>query len=117
MVNFYRSVIESQLTSFILIWFNVATKKDLKKLNSVIKTCAYIIGTDLEFFETLYFKRIPKRIQSILEDSSHPALHLFEILPSGKRLRSLCRTNGRFNRSFHPSAVTVNNDNFRRECK
>ena len=52
MVNFYRSVIESQLISSILIWFNVATKKDLKKLNSVIKTCAYIIGTDLEFLET-----------------------------------------------------------------
>ena len=60
MVIFYRSVIESQLTSFILIWFNVATKKDLKKLNSVIKTCAYIIGTDLEFSETVYCKRILK---------------------------------------------------------
>ena len=65
MANFHRSVIENQLTLSILIWFNVATKKDLKNLNPVIKAWAYSIGTDLEFLETIHCKRILKRIQSI----------------------------------------------------
>ena len=37
LVNFYRASIESLLCNAILVWYNAATKKDLAKLNRVLK--------------------------------------------------------------------------------
>ena len=47
LLNFYRGIIESILTSSIIIWYGRITYEDLEKLNSIVRTCELIIGTEL----------------------------------------------------------------------
>ena len=62
LINFYRCVIESILTSNIIVWYGRATKKDLSLLSSVIKHSEYIIGVSLPSLNEIYLKRIRKKL-------------------------------------------------------
>ncbi len=44
-------------------------------------------------------------------DSNHPGNHLFRLLPSGKRFRSLMAKTERLRRSFFPQAIRLLNTN------
>ena len=109
LVSFYRSIIESILTRSITVWFGSVTQKDIRKLNSLIRTAEKIIGTGLPSLHSIYNDRTKKRTCAIIKEQCHPASHLFEFLPSGKRLRSFYG-NKRFINSFYPSAVRVFNN-------
>ena len=107
MTHFYRSIIESILTFSITVWFGNTTQADRQKLNRVVKTASKIIGTDLPFLETLFEERTLRKANSIVEDSTHPANDLFELLPSGRRYRSIRARTNRFRDSFYPLAVNA----------
>ena len=47
MINFYCAVIEIILTTNILVWFWLTNKREMKKIESVIRTAERIIGTSL----------------------------------------------------------------------
>ena len=87
LLNFYRSIIESILTSSITVWFDKAHKHDLLKLMSVVKTAEKIIGTNLPSLEQIYVQRVERKTNLILNDSSHPSHKYFEFLPRGRRMR------------------------------
>ena len=108
LVNFYRAIVESVLTRSITVWFGAASKKDLRKLTSVIRTAEKITGTHLPSLHSIYIERTKKRTVSIMQDSSHPAHQLFEFLRSGRRLRTFFG-NKRFVSSFYPSAIHIFN--------
>ena len=108
LVSFYRAIIESILTRSITVWFGAACKKDLKRLNSVVRAAGKIIGTDLPSLDSLYLERTRKRLTSIMQDSCHPANELFVLLRSGRRLKTFYG-HKRFINSFYPSAVHVFN--------
>ena len=109
LVNFYRATIESILTRSILVWFKAATQKDLRKLNSIIKTAEKITRVPLPSLEFLYTERTIKRTRAIIKDQHHPANQLFIYLKSGRRLRAFIG-NKRFTNSFYPSAVRIFNN-------
>ncbi len=48
-----------------------------------------ISGSALPSLKDIYFKRCKSRAAKILKDSTHPGNHLFCLLPSGKRFRSM----------------------------
>ena len=109
MTQFYRSVIESILSFSISVWYGSATAKEKRKLHHVTKTASKIIGHKLPALDTIYSMRIKRRAKSIISDRAHPANHLFQTLPSGKRLCSLkCKSN-RLKNSFYPSAIRATN--------
>ena len=46
--------------------------------------------------ESIYHARCAHKFRSIVRDTTHPAHHLFELLPSDKRYRSITRLNNSF---------------------
>ena len=103
--QFYRAVIESVLTFSIVVWYSSTSEKERTKLNKIVRTASRIIGTDLPSMETIYEKRLQNKAMSISQDALHPAFGLFELLPSGRRYRSIKTKTSRFANSFFPQAV------------
>ena len=108
LVSFYRAIIESVLTSSITVWFGSANKKEITKMNSVIRSAERIIGAGLPSLHSIYNDRVKKRTVSIVKDSFHPANYLFEFLRSGRRMRCFYG-NKRLLNSFYPSAIRIYN--------
>ena len=109
LVSFYRAIIESVLTRSITVWYGNACKKDLKQLNSIIRTAEKITCTSLPSLHHLYQERTLKRTVSIIKDQYHPSHKLFTFLRSQRRLKTFYG-NKRFTNSFYPSAVHVFNN-------
>ncbi|XP_051931249.1 uncharacterized protein LOC127607160 isoform X1 [Hippocampus zosterae] len=103
--QFYTAVIESILCSSITVWFGAATKKDKTRLQRTVRTAEKIIGTTLPTLEDLHTARIQTRAEKILLDHPHPAHHLFQLLPSGSRYRSIRTKSSRHLNSFFPLAI------------
>ncbi len=70
-----------------------------------------ISGSALPSLQDIYFKRCKSRAAKILKDSTHPGNHLFCLLPSGKRFRSMMAKTERLRRSFFPQAIRLLNTN------
>ncbi|XP_051931225.1 uncharacterized protein LOC127607140 isoform X2 [Hippocampus zosterae] len=103
--QFYTAVIESILCSSITVWFGAATKKDKIRLQRTVRTAEKIVGTALPTLEDLHTARIKTRARKILLDPPHPAHHLFQPLPSGRRYRSMRTKSSRHLNSFFPLAI------------
>lgn len=77
----------SILTTNILAWFGHISQRDIKKLESVIRSADCIIDTKLPPSpQTLCQQRA--RIEGILNDNSHTTRAHFKFLPSGHRLQT-----------------------------
>ena len=111
LVKFYRSVIESVLTFSIIVWYGSLTETQKGSLDRVVKTASKIIGSDLPTIESIYLERIRSKSNKILNDNSHPANHIFELLPSGRRYRSIKSKTSRMRNSFFTKAISVLNLN------
>ena len=77
LTNFYKCVIKSILTYSIIIWYKAVTKKDIKKINSVISTASYIIGRPIHDLSYIYNNRILKKSKSISQDETHIIFLMF----------------------------------------
>ncbi len=106
LLSFYRSTIESILTYCISVWFAGCSVADKKALERIIKTAEKVIGCPLPSLSDIAHSRILSRAKIIIEDNSHPGHHLFELLPSGRRYRSIKSRTTRFTNSFFPNAIT-----------
>ena len=84
-------------------------KTEIDKLNRVVKSASYIMGTEMDSLRTIYEKRMKKRACNIVNDSVHPGNDYLELLPSGKRLRSIGACTNRLSYSFIPTAVRTFN--------
>ncbi|KAI4886572.1 hypothetical protein NFI96_000182 [Prochilodus magdalenae] len=96
--NFYRSTVESILTSCITVWYGSATSAERKALQRVVKTAQHITASTLPPIQDIYDKRCLRKAAHISSDPTHPSHPLFQPLPSGKRSRvkssSICNTFG-----------------------
>ena len=108
LISFYRSIVESILTSSITVWYDRATILDLYKLQSVVRHAERLIGTRLPTLNELYLKRMSMKSSKIMKDNFHPAFEYFEFLPSNRRLRAYMG-NKRFVDSFYPQAIKYYN--------
>ncbi len=87
--TFYSGAIESVLTQCISVWYNNATNQDCKALQRVVRLAEHISGSALPSLQDIYLKRCKSRAAKIIKDSNHPGNHLFCLLPSGRRFRSM----------------------------
>ncbi|KAF7662509.1 hypothetical protein LDENG_00234150 [Lucifuga dentata] len=105
MVVFYTSIIKSILTSSISVWYAPATAKDKGRLQRIIRSAERVIGCNLPSLQDLHTSRTRRQVQKIVADPSHPGHHLFEPLPSGRRLRSIKTKTSCHKNSFFPTAI------------
>ncbi len=108
---FYSGAIESVLTQCISVWYNNATNQDCKALQRVVRLAERISGSTLPSLQGIYLKRCRSRAAKITKDSNHPGNHLFRLLPSGRRYRSLMAKTERLRKSFFPQAIRLLNTN------
>ncbi len=76
-----------------------------------------ISGSALPSLQAIYLKRCKSRAAKIIKDSTHPGNHLFCLLPSGKRFRSMMAKTERLRRSFFPQAIRLLNTRLIVNCK
>ncbi len=95
----------------ISVWYGNATNQDCKALQRVVRLAERISGSALPSLQDIYLKRCRSRAAKIIKDSNHPGNHLFRLLPSGKRFRSLMVKTERLRRSFFPQAIRLLNTN------
>ncbi len=105
----YSGAIESVLTQCISVWYNNATNQDCKALQRVVRLAERISGSTLPSLQDIYLKRCKSRAAKIIKDSNHPGNHLFILLPSGNRFRSMMAKTERLRRSFFPQAIRLLN--------
>ena len=74
-------------------------------LEGIVKTASKITGSKLPLIKSIYTTRTLRKATTIISDSTHPANHLFESVPSGKRFRSIKTRTTCFSNSFYPKAV------------
>ena len=109
MTTFYRGTIESILSSCITVWGGSCTDYSRKTLQRIVKTAERIIGASLPSLKDIYTTRLTRKALTIVSDASHPAHNLFNLLPSGKRYRSLSSRTTRLTNSFiHQAARLLN---------
>ncbi len=108
--TFYSGAIESVLTQCISVWYNNATNQDCKALQRVVRLAERISGSALPSLQHIYLKRCRSRAVKI-KDSTHPGNHLFSLLPSGRRFRSMMAKTERLRKSFFPQAIRLLNTN------
>ncbi len=89
LTTFYRGTIESMLTSCITVWYRNCSAADRKTLQQTVNTAAKIIGAPLPSILDIFLTRCSSKANSIVKDSTHPSHSLFQLLPSGRRYRSI----------------------------
>ncbi len=78
------------VTQCISVWYGiVSSNQDCKALQRVVRLAERISGSALPSLQDIYHKRCKSRAAKIIKDSNHPGNHLFILLPSGKRFRSM----------------------------
>ena len=96
---------ESIVCFGITIYFGGMTSGEKSELERLVGHGSRIVGRDLPSVASLYDIRLRKRARKIFDDPSHPANHLFDLLPSGRRYRAIKARTSRFRLSFFPEAI------------
>ncbi len=81
--QFYSVITESVLCTSITIWFSSATKSDLRRLRSVVRTSERIIGTTLPTLPELYLSRVSRSVGKITLDphiQHTPSLNCYHLV-------------------------------------
>jgi len=87
-----------------------ATQEDKDKLEGIVNSASKIVCCQLPSLDGIYQKRTKKRVKGIAEDSSHPSYHIFDLLPPGRRYRTIKTRTNRFQKSFFPSTIIILNN-------
>ncbi len=111
LTTFYRGTIESVLTSCITVWYGNCSAADHNTLQQTVNTAAKIIGAPLPSILDIFLARSSSKTNSIVKDPTHPSHSLFQLLPSGRRYRSIRARSARLLNSFFPHAVRALNPN------
>ena len=114
LTQFYWAVTESVLTFSITVWIGSASIHSKNMLEGIVKTASKITGSKLPstesiyttpLTESIYTTRTLRKATTTICDSTHPANHLFESLPSGKQFRSIKTRTTCFGKSFYTKAI------------
>ncbi len=109
LLAFYRLSVESVLTYCLSVWYSGSTAEDKNAVQRVIKTAQKIIGCPLPTLEQLSTSCCLRKIKAITGDPTHPAHPLFDLLPSGRRYRSIKSRTSRLTNSCFPWTIRTAN--------
>ena len=71
-----------------------------------VYTASKITDSDhLKSIASLHSLRSDRKVMAIVQDTSHPANHLFQSLPSGRRNRAMRARISRFQNTFYSQAI------------
>jgi hypothetical protein len=107
---FYSSIVQSVLAFSIICWYGSCSVESKHKLTRIINICSKLGVSNVASLDDIYRKCPIQRCKVILNDESHPLFCHYNLLPSGRRLRSLKSRTARYTKSFVPSSVRLIND-------
>ena len=106
---FYSAIIQSALSFSITCWYGSCSIEAKGKLTRIIRNCVKLGVENSSNLADIYKKSSLHRCEVITSDPSHPLNSSYQLLPSGKRLRSMnCRTS-RYCKSFVPDSIRALN--------
>uniref|UniRef100_A0A8C4TPM0 Reverse transcriptase domain-containing protein n=1 Tax=Erpetoichthys calabaricus TaxID=27687 RepID=A0A8C4TPM0_ERPCA len=108
--RFYRCTVESILTGCITSWYSDCSVQDCRALQRVVSTAQQITCTRLPAIQDIHITCCLRKVNRIRRDPSHPALSVFTLLPSRKRLKSIRTCTSRFRNCFYPTAIRLMNN-------
>lgn len=101
LLQLYTATVGNISTSAITIQSGVAATRDNRKLQCTIRMAEKIFSCSLSTVEVLYITSTKRRPGKIMGDTFHPAIYLFQKLPSGKWFCFLVsKTEPHWNSSF-----------------
>ncbi len=98
-------------TDCISVWHGNGSNQDCKALQRVVRLAERISGSALPSLQDIYLKCSKSRAAKIIKNSNHSGNHLFILLPSDKRFRSMMAKTERLRRSFFLQAIRLLNSN------
>ena len=105
----YKSIIQPVLLYCSACYFTLLSMPNRNKLYSITRIASKIIGLPIPTLADMNNKAINRLALSIISDNEHPLYRYFDLMPSGRRYRSLKWKKVRFSRSFVPTAIAALN--------
>ena len=106
----YKSIIQPVLLYCSACYFTILSMPNRNKLYSITRIASKIIGLPIPTLADMNNKAITRLALSIISDTEHPLYRYFNLMPSGRRYRSLKWEKVRFSRSFVPTAIAALNN-------
>ena len=105
----YRSLVESVLTFNQVAWYGNLTVTNRTKLARIVNQASKIVGQRQINLSVLHHGAVNRKATQIFGDKTHPLNGCFEMLRSGRRLRTVKAMKNLYKFSFVPSAITILN--------
>ena len=105
---YYRACIQSVLTLSFMCWYGSLGVSGKKVLNDVVNVCSKVVGKKQACMQDLYERRLKRKARQIAGDQSHVLAKFFELLPSGRRYRTV-KGKARFFKTFIPRSLHLLN--------
>ena len=106
--TYYRCCVESLLTASFICWYGSLGVKSKRVLNDVVNVCSKVIGMRQFGMQELYDRRVKRKASKIASDNCHVLAKHYELLPSGRRFRTM-RVKTRAQNSFIPRSIQLLN--------
>lgn len=109
--TFYQSVVASVLFFAVVCWGGNTNKRDADRLSKLVRKASSVVGVRLDNVEEVAEGRTRRKLDSILENPSHP-LHaeLVKMRSTfSHRLIPPRHSTKRFGQSFVPTAIRLHN--------
>ena len=91
---------------YMLVWKSRCTWEE--SLNDVVNVCSKVVGKKQAGMQDLYEIRLKWKARQIADDQSHVLAKFFELLPSGRRYRTV-KGKARFLKTFIPRSLHLLN--------
>lgn len=105
----YKSIIQSILLYCSSCFYTMLSVSNRNKLLRISHIASKIIRSPTPNISELNIEAIARLARSIVSDTEHPLHNFFQLLPSGRRYRTLKYRRVRFNKSFVPTAISILN--------
>ena len=106
---FYSSILQSVFSFAICCWYGNSTLESKGKISKVIKKCSRLNVKNTKSLLEIYKRAITQRSNVIINDPSHPLHSCYEMLPSGRRWRSVQGRTSRYRESYILSSIRILN--------
>ena len=106
--TYYRCCIESLLTVSFTCWYGSLSVRSKRVLCDVINVCSKVVGVRQTSLNELYERRAVIKARQIASDDSHVLAKHYNLLPSGRRFRTM-KVKSRAQKSFIPQSIKLLN--------